>query len=168
MACESVGLRIRRPQATLAGQREALVHWCGALVTDKQCNTVLRIYIQRFRLRATSEVQLRQHPFVKNPDDQDRSAPPEAVEDHVLALAVAPVPCTNLVAGAAGFRPLRKSMESRIQLGQVAAALGLSPTPQGVAADAEEVLLGSTGKSKGGAGAQRKFRSTRERRRSSE
>jgi hypothetical protein len=86
----------------------------------------------------------------------------------VLALAVAPIPRTNLVAGAAGFRPLRKSMESRIQLGQIAAALSLSPAPQGVAADAEEVLLGCTGESKGGAGAQRTFRSTRERRRSSE
>ena len=86
----------------------------------------------------------------------------------MLALAVAPIPRTNLVAGAAGFRPLRKSMESRIQLGQIAAALSFSPTLQGVAADAEEVLLGCTGESKGGAGAQRTFRSTRERRRSSE
>jgi hypothetical protein len=113
-------------------------------------------------------VQLRQHPFVKNPDDQDRPGPPEAVEDHVFALAVASVPRANLVAGAARFRTLRKSMESRIQLGQIAAALSFSPTLQGVAADAEEVLLGCTGKSKGSAGGQRTFRSTRDRRRSSE
>ena len=120
-------------------------------MTDKQRNTTWPGHIQRFHRLAISEVQLRQHPFVKNPDDQDRSGPFEAVEDHVLALAVAPVPRTNLVAGAAGFRPLRKSMESRIQLGQIAAALSLSPSPQGVAADAEEVLLSCTGKSKGGA-----------------
>ena len=125
------------------------------MVVIKNCTlkTVVRTPAQysRFVVLIVDGVSIGQHAMMQDARNQNTTTL-LAVEHHVLAMLQTPQARTNVVTEPAQRRVVSKRLATNLKLADVTGGLGFAPCAKGVIADAQQVVLRTTRKSKGSHG----------------
>jgi hypothetical protein len=101
----------------------------------------------RFVVLIVDGVSIGQHALMQDARNQNTTTL-LAVEHHVLAMLQTPQARTNVVTEPAQRRIVSKHLATNLKLADVTGGLGFAPCAKGVIADAQQVVLSTTRKSK--------------------